>query len=509
MKLCLFLQRRFAPIGHELVRALHEKYGVEEFCGYVELRSSFAFLSHQHDIRYTKLILGEEILAGYREEKLDMAYLNSLEKKYGISSLWPLINLDRVIRYNLLRRAYPSDSSPYSREDMLKMLQRLARALERFLDEEKPDAIFFSVVSDLGSYLLYEMAKQRGIKILGLYNPRLGERYAITDDYFQYRSLEKAMRSLQKPEHIQLRGKAARYLQEFQKEPAYYLEASGGAAEFTRAPVGATAHLRFLSPRRFIRSVVWTLRSFYLYWGNSHRDDFTTIPPWYELYDKFVRKVRVVRGYRDFYSPVPAEGQSFAYFPLQLEPEALPMLLAPNYAFEQVWTIKQIARALPVSCMLYVKDHPVMVGRRPRSYYKELLKIPNVRLLDPAASSLKLCAAAKLVCAITGTAGMEAAFLKKPVIVFADVFYTLLPNVIRCTSVEELPELITSALHESGYEEAATVDFIAAIYKESVFVDLTKLWTVQGSHMSAEEKRELEPLADLIADRLQLSHARA
>lgn len=504
MKICFFLQRRFAPIGLELAKTLKAQYGVEEFCGYVELRASFEMLANQNDIPFTKLILGEEILSGYKEERVDMEYLDSLQKRFGMSSLWPLIQLDRVIRYNLLRRAYPSDISPYSREEMLQMLQRLARALERFLDEEKPDAVFFSVVSDLGSYLLYELAKERGIKILGLYNPRLGERYALTGDYFHYGSLERAMRNMQKPEHAQLRNKAARYLQEFQKEPAYYLEASGGAAQFTKAPVGAAAHLRFLSPRRFLRSLVWTLRSFYLYWSNPHRADFTTITPWHELYDKFVRKLRAVRGYRGLYSPAPEEDEPFAYFPLQLEPEALPMLLAPSYAFEQIWVIKQVARSLPVNCTLCVKDHPVMSGRRPRRYYKELLKIPNVKLLDPAASSLKLSQETKLLCAITGTAGMEAAFLKKPVIVFANVFYSMLPNVYRCRSVEELPGLITAALRQSGYDEQKTIDFIGAIYKESVFVDLTKLWTVQGSRMSAEEKKELEPLAELIAEKLDL-----
>ena len=508
MKLCLYLQRRFAPIGHEIARTLKHTYGVEEFCAYVELRSSFDYLCAQKDVPYTKLILEEEIIRGATDEDLDIAYLESLERKYGVPNLWPFINHDRVIRYNLLVHSYPTDRSSYTRDDMLKILQRVARSLEKFLDEEKPDAIFFSAVTGMGSYLLYEMAKKRGITLLCLYNPRFGERYALTDDYFHYASLDEATRKMHSKEKANesLRAQAAKYLHEFQNNPVYYLEASGGATGFTRTPTGRAAHFRFLaSPASVVRSIKWLFRSFYIYFANPHRSDYTTIQPLSELLDKITRRLRVLRGYRDLYT-TPDPRAPFAYFPLHHEPEALPMLLAPNYAFEQIWTIKQIARALPVSYTLYVKDHPVMVGRRPRTYYTELLKIPNVKLVDPAASSLGLIESSKIVFTISGTAGMEAALLKKPAVVFSDVFYGRLPNVVRCDSVEKLPQEIASALAEDHYDEEATIDFIAAIFKESVFVDLTKLWTVQGSHMSIEEKRELEPLADLIAHRLQLRH---
>ena len=47
MKVCFLLQRRFAYIGHKLAIILKEKYGVEDFCGYVYLRSSFEFLKKQ------------------------------------------------------------------------------------------------------------------------------------------------------------------------------------------------------------------------------------------------------------------------------------------------------------------------------------------------------------------------------------------------------------------------------------------------------------------------------
>src|SRR3989338_3014275 len=91
MKICLFLHRQFAYMGHNLARLLSEKYGVKEFCGYVQLRSSYDFLTSQKDIMYTDLLLDEDIHRRYVSEKVDMEYLKALEREYGIPNLFAYI----------------------------------------------------------------------------------------------------------------------------------------------------------------------------------------------------------------------------------------------------------------------------------------------------------------------------------------------------------------------------------------------------------------------------------
>ena len=61
MKICFLLQRGFALIGHALAQILQDKHGINEFCGYVYLRSSYDFLVSQPDVKYTKLLLDEDI----------------------------------------------------------------------------------------------------------------------------------------------------------------------------------------------------------------------------------------------------------------------------------------------------------------------------------------------------------------------------------------------------------------------------------------------------------------
>ena len=196
--------------------------------------------------------------------------------------------------------------------------------------------------------------------------------------------------------------------------------------------------------------------------------------------------------------------EDFAYFPLQAEPEAYPMLNASLF-MDQVWTVKQLARSLPAHYKLYVKDHPAMFGFRRRSYYQELKKIPNVRLIDPTVDSLKLICHSKLVAVVAGTAGLEAALLKRPVISFGKISYNLLSAVKKCDNIEDLPILVKNQLENFKYNDKETIDFLAALFKESVDVDLAKLWDLEGGRIADRKTDELMPLVDLIAEKLKLN----
>ncbi len=503
MKVCFLLQRRFAYIGHEIARILKEKHGVSEFCGYVETRASMHFLQTQKDISYTQLVLDEEIVARYKNEKLDLAYLEHLKNAYGVPNLWPYILQDRVIRYGQMVRAYPHDTSHYTHEEMMRILQVTARAIEKFLDEEKPNTIFISVVSALDSYLLYAIGKKKGIQTLCLYNPRLGERYALTEDYFQYDTLVSAIRDAREhPDTNAQHLKEARaHLKDFQERPQYYLHTSKSADAFIHTPIARRNHFKFLlSLPSLFRSVVWLAQSHIAHFTDPAKSDYTTVKPWNEVWDKFVRKIRVLRGYRDIYEK--PKDEEYAFFALQNEPEGLPTLLSPFYSSDQAWVVKQVARSLPLHFKLYVKDHPVMVGLRTRKFYQELKKIPSVKIIDPAYSGLALIQKAQLVVTITGTAGMEAAFLQKPAIVFSPVFYGSLPNVTHCRSIEELPHLIETALNNPLYEESRTIQFIAALLKESVELDLAHIWQQEGGKLTEEDKVTLVTFADLLMKRM-------
>ena len=508
MKGCFYLQRNFAYIGHTMALLLKERYGFTKFCGYVSVRPGYEFLKGQKDIVYTKLVLEEDIIARHKTEQIDYQYLAYLEREYGIPNLWPYIMSDRVIRYNLFLRAYPSDASAYSHEDMMKILQVSARAVIAFLEEEKPNFIVFSVTNNLSSLLLYHIAKKKGITTIVFGSPRIGIRYLLSERYDRSTFLEAAFREMRKEakqERKPYYAQAKRFLMEFQGKPQYFLAASGGAATILgNLKVNRFRYFVFFSPARFFRSAGWIMRSFREYLLNTRKDDYIIIKPWNELRDKITRRLRVLRGYADLYDE-PVAGESYGYFALHTEPEGDPMVLAPFY-LDQIWLAKQIARSLPLSFKLYVKDHPVMVGLRPRSYYEELRKIPNVRLINPARSGLALIEGSQLTLTITGTSGFEAVLLKKPVIIFGAMYYDILSSVKRCAAITDLPVFVKEQVEQFTYNEPELLDFLAAAYAESVPVELIQLWDIEGGKEFRKNRERLEGLVNLLAEKLFSGH---
>lgn len=504
MKGCFYLQRQFAYIGHTMIALLKERHRINEFCGYVLLRSSFKFLQKQKEISYTALLLEDDILARHKNEKIDYEYLTHLEKEYGIPNLWPFIMPDRVIRYNLYLRAYPNDVSLYTHEEMVKMVQVTARAIIEFFEKEKPDFIVFSVVGNLSSMLLYHIAKKNGIRTFLFEGPRIGIKYLLTERYDRSTFLEqtfKKIRKIAQPEQKPLRMEARKFLSDFQRAPRYFLQdASAAEIVTTNFDVRRLRYFKFLLPHRLFRSIHWTLRAVLKYLCNTHKDDYIIMKPWHEFIDKIKRKTRILWGYGDLYdNPIP--GEDFAYFALHAEPEAYPMVLAPFY-IDQLWLAKQIARSLPLSYKLYVKDHPVMMGLRSRSYYKELKKIPNIRFIDTSVSSLALIQKSKLTLTITGTTGWEAALLKKPVIIFGAMYYDTLAGVKKCLNIQDLPFLIKQQLESFSYDEGELLDLISAALEESVDVDFIQMWDIEGGVDLKKNRERLVPLVDLLAKKL-------
>jgi hypothetical protein len=112
--------------------------------------------------------------------------------------------------------------------------------------------------------------------------------------------------------------------------------------------------------------------------------------------------------------------------------------------------IKNIAKSLPVDYKLYVKEHMGMKYRhwRPISYYKEIMNLPNVTLIHPSLSNKELLKNCSIVCTVTGSAGLEAAYYRKPSIIFGHTSYDSLPSVHKIKNLEDLPTIIRTCLNE-------------------------------------------------------------
>lgn len=494
MKICFLLQRSFWRIGHALAVNLKNNFRVKEFCGYAHLRTTKEFLDSQKEIEYKPLILDEDIHKKYKEEKIDFEFLKRLEKDYGIPNLWPYLTIDRTLMYSILPREYPSDKPFYSHEEMLKILQVKARAIIAFLEKEKPNSLVLYQPGSTSNLLLFHIAKKMGIKTIVFYLPGIKNIYAITEDYNRLSYAEKTFEKIEKDIYNSpLKEKAQKWINEFRKTPQpYHPDASPGKNVLNRLE-----QMKFIFPKNFVKTTLWFIHLIF-----KKNKDYTDERPIWFLIDRMKRKFRTIVGYSDLYDEI-EENEDFAFFPLSAEPELSLYLWAP-FITNQIELAKHIARSLPAHFKLYVKEHPAMFGYRTRHYYKQLKKIPNVKLINPKIQGYDLIKKAKLITIITGTGGWEASILKKPVITFGNIFYNKLSMVKNCRCVDELPYLVKEQLENFQYNEQELINFLAAIMEESVEIDLIDLWYKEENLEKIKNDPGIQKLADLLAKKLGL-----
>lgn len=497
MKGCFVLHRRFAFLGHYTARHLKDMGVMQEACGIVYTKPSLDFIQAQTDLSYTTLLYDEEIHARYKNETIDPEYLKKLEEEYGLPSLWPSLAVDRIVMSNQLVREYPYDWPRYSHEDMLRLLQVHAKALTEFLDKERPDFVFFSAICTVSAFLLYHMAKKRGIRTLVVQMASTKNRYIVGETYDSFTGVDALFHGDRAALKASPEWKQAEaFLEEFRSRPAPYYDKSAPSQQ----PVGRKKQLRFLNPKYGVNTarVLWgNLRE---HFSRSHEDEYSYISPWTYWKDAIKRKTRNLVGLDDLYDEFTPDKDDFAFFPLHLEPEIALLLQAP-FQTDQVNLIRQIARSLPVQYKLYVKDHPEMAQYRPRSFYKAIKRNPNVKLIDASVSSFLITPRAKLITTITGSVGWEAIMFKKPVISFGHVFYNRLSMTSYCDRMEQLPSIIKDRLEHDKHDEEELLAFLTALFQDSAELNLHYLWMDEPSF---EKKMEgVKPLAEAIAKKVQ------
>ena len=103
----------------------------------------------------------------------------------------------------------------------------------------------------------------------------------------------------------------------------------------------------------------------------------------------------------------------YVYFPLHMEPEATLLMYSP-WCRDQIEAARLVSQALPAGWKLLVKENPKMQRRRPLAYYRTLTSLPNVMLVHPHVSTIRLAQNAQATIAIAGNAALEAVLLGRP-----------------------------------------------------------------------------------------------
>ena len=136
----------------------------------------------------------------------------------------------------------------------------------------------------------------------------------------------------------------------------------------------------------------------------------------------------------------------FVYYPLHVPGDMALTLRSPEY-LDQLALVDFIARCVPHSHRVAIKEHPAMIGALPRERLLALLsRYDNLVLLPPQLNNYDVLQAADAVVSVNSKSGAEALLLGKPVLVLGDAFYRDSPLVIKVERLADLAAAIEKAL---------------------------------------------------------------
>lgn len=175
---------------------------------------------------------------------------------------------------------------------------------------------------------------------------------------------------------------------------------------------------------------------------------------------------QALRGYfsakfAPFEMPDAEPKRPFVLMALHLQPEVTIDVMASPFC-NQIENAQAIARTLPVTHDLYVKEHMVALPRRAPGAYDQLLKIPGVRLIDPRANTFALIQKADLVVTATGTVAYEASLLRRPAVTMGPtVFSPIVVNDHFNPYTDSVGDLLDRLANEEPRSDDEVVQFLA------------------------------------------------
>jgi hypothetical protein len=415
-KIIFWINDDLSTLG--LPKILQEKYNFDIYAILDITDKQKKFFQKQQLIKFSKIWYFHDHVS--KTTKLpDIEFLKLIEEKYKIP-LWLLASNERFFsEFNYFCR--------FSSDEILSILEQECKLFENIIDEIKPDFLVTGIIALHPHHIFYKICKARGVKILMMRPSYLAGKYIISDAIDTFENQQYTANH-----HFSNLTELQSFLQEY------------SASKQAKTHLGKyqNSKLDYLKAALyFLFSSNSNVKTHYTYYGRSK---FAVLKNMiiYEL------KTRYRKYFINKYLIHDLENKKpIIYFPLHIEQERSLLIAAPFYT-NQLEMIRNIVKSLPIGYILYVKEHPVQIlrGWRSISDYKQIMNLPNVKLIHPSIKTEDIIKKSSLVITIGGTAGVEAAFYNKPSIIFSDQEYSILPSVHKITTIYELPNAIRTSL---------------------------------------------------------------
>lgn len=377
------------------------------------------------------------------KQEIDVDYLRNFEKKYGIN-LWKFAINERIFyQYNKFHN--------FTQTEILSILEQECKLFESIVQEVKPQ---YLITPDSGLHhcnLFSEICRKNNIRVIMINISKFGGGSYLSEKIH-------TLDNLHTLDNVKPKGRDLPALQAALKKSSLSTSLTNYTRETRNSKFAlfkAAFQLLFVSDNQ-------NIRTHYSYYG---RTKFRVLL--HEI--SYMLKAKFRSRYLDKHCIYNIEDNKFIYLPLHQEPERSLLLDAPFYT-NQIETIRNVAKSIPIDFTLYVKEHPVQGktrGWRSISEYKAIMGIPNVKMIHPSVLSDELIKKSSLVISPGGTASFEAAFYGKPSIMFADLGHSILPSIFKIKSFDDLHQTILKALDTKI--NPIDLDKYATVLEENTF----------------------------------------
>ncbi len=432
-----------------------------------------------------------EIVTQGRRRKPDWERLAQYERELGDPVLWNALMADRRIFFGRRCKMYQDYHPRFSHAEMGGILETALEQIEAFLDLFSPDLVIGFGTSTIGDYLFYRFAKARGIPYLQLKATKVGNRVSLNDDAVELSNHIADPFFGHSPIPEWAFDEARHYLEGVRQRGVRYEGAISRSRkiELWNSLVALGRGLA-VDIRRYIDPVT----------RHDNHPESMFLTYFYERFHNPIKGAWIERRMSRFRISEKelASHPPFAFFPLHFEPEVSLQVFGRPYQ-NQIELVRTLAASLPAKMNLFVKEHPRSRGFRPLGYYRKLLQIPNVRMVDTSLPTHLVVRYAALVAVISGSTGLEAAICGQPVITFGTPVYNVLHGhmIHHTTDINRLGWEIRDLLKNHHCDEMVLERFFAATVAGSVQADLyTALLGKPGrmsegrEEMSTEQRRQ-------------------
>lgn len=417
-----------------------------EFYGMISYERDVEFYENQNFVKFEELhYYPQEYFKNSFNPNLE--YLSKMENELGIN-FWLIASSERTFLQE--RNFFHSFSS----NEILTILESLTRFFYNFLDRVKPNFILMQKTGEnLSNFLLYNIAKSLKIKTLMLVETRLADSFVISDDLL----ISNLKNDFQKIKNSPL-SKINEYGPEFiEKRAVSQTVKSFESAEFGKSTINQKIS-------RYSKRFNTDPEPIYYNWGKTK----SKMLKW-RLHE--TSELRHRENFLDKNSLKHIPNERFVYFPLPVQPESQSNAWAPFHV-NTFSIIENIAKSIPITHLLFVKEHPGQKSKLWRSteFYDKIIALPNVRLINHNVNNFEMISKSELVLLINSSSGLESLFFKKPVIVFGDVFYDVTNMVTKVEKIEDLPKLIKNSLNSFQFSPDELSFLIESITRNQIIV---------------------------------------